>query len=281
MPSLYTDAPPDADAEPALSKWRNRIIGHAVVPISELLANPLNWRVHPRAQRAALRELIDEVGVVGPIMVNVQTGNMVDGHLRSLLADEEGETHLPVDYVDLDPEEEAKILAGYDTITTMALVDKAKLAQTLSEIASTGPSLSAALAEMMERGASVSDTLGGGPEEDDDEADTAKERSTGELLAKLKEVTIGEPRHTPKHAEVYRLGNHVLVVAHPIREWASFTPYLTDDSCYLLSYPGPYAALTVAGEDHRLVMVQPDLYLAGHLLDRYADIHGEAGITRL
>jgi hypothetical protein len=283
VPSVYSEEPSES-GEPRLLKWRNRIVGHAVVPINDLLANPLNWRVHPQAQKDALRDLIQEVGLVDSVMVNVQTGNMVDGHLRTLLADEEGETHLLVDYVDLDPEEEAKVLAGFDTITVMALVDKPKLAETIGAIASAGPALSAALAEMLENGIGVGDRVqadGPSSEQDDDEEDKQKERSTGELLARLKEVTIGEPKHTVHRGEIYQLGEHVLVVAHPMRDWPSFTPYLTDANCRLLTYPGPYAPLSEMAAQARLVMVQPDVYLAGHLLDRFTDVHGAAALTKI
>jgi hypothetical protein len=217
-------------------------------------------------------------------MINVTTGNMVDGHLRSLLADEDGETHLPADYVELSPEDEAKVLAGYDTITAMALVDKAKLAQTMGEIASTGPSLSAALTSMLEHGASVSDVLSTGrlPGEDaDDESDEDKERSTGELLAKLMEVTIGEPKHAVRRGEVWRLGGtHLLIAVDPIDSWSIYVPFLTDAACKLVIYPGPFAALTDVATSARLVMVQPDLYLAGHVLDRYADVHGDESVVK-
>jgi hypothetical protein len=41
-----------ATAEPA-SPWRNRIIGHGEEAPDQLLANPRNWRIHPKAATRA------------------------------------------------------------------------------------------------------------------------------------------------------------------------------------------------------------------------------------
>jgi hypothetical protein len=34
--------------------WRNRIVGSGEEPPEQLLANPANWRIHPRGQQQAL-----------------------------------------------------------------------------------------------------------------------------------------------------------------------------------------------------------------------------------
>ena len=35
--------------------WRNRIIGEEDIAPDQLLANPLNWRIHPKFQQDTLR----------------------------------------------------------------------------------------------------------------------------------------------------------------------------------------------------------------------------------
>src|SRR6266704_2927845 len=37
-----------------LPKWRNRIVGHGEEDPEQLLANPKNWRIHPKNQQDAL-----------------------------------------------------------------------------------------------------------------------------------------------------------------------------------------------------------------------------------
>ena len=48
---------PSADPEKPSAearKWRNRIVGHDEVDAKSLLANPKNWRIHPKNQVDAL-----------------------------------------------------------------------------------------------------------------------------------------------------------------------------------------------------------------------------------
>lgn len=104
----------------AVPAWRSRIVGHEEVPPDQLLDNPANWRQHPPAQAGAMTAVLDSVGWVQEVIVNRQTGVMVDGHLRVKLARERGEALVPVKYVDLSPEEERLVLAMLDPIAAMA-----------------------------------------------------------------------------------------------------------------------------------------------------------------
>jgi hypothetical protein len=107
--------------------WRNRITGSGEEAPDQLLANPANWRIHPKAQQDALAGALDAVGWVGQVLVNRNTGFVVDGHARIALALSRGEPSVPVLYVDLSPEEEALVLATLDPIGAMAGRDEEKL----------------------------------------------------------------------------------------------------------------------------------------------------------
>ena len=87
--------------------WRSRIIGEGEEAPDQLLAHPLNWRIHPGAQQAALEGVLDDVGWVQRVIVNKRTGHVLDGHLRIALAMRHGAPTVPVLYVDLDDREEA------------------------------------------------------------------------------------------------------------------------------------------------------------------------------
>lgn len=93
------------------------------VPLSELLANPFNYRVHPPRQRLAVRGSLQAFGWVAPLMVNEVTGHVVDGHLRMDDAMAVGETHAPVNYIHLSPDQERSLLAVYDPMTALAVHD--------------------------------------------------------------------------------------------------------------------------------------------------------------
>lgn len=44
--------------------------------------HPRNWRRHPESQRRAWRALRSEVGYCGCVLLNEQTGHVLDGHMR-------------------------------------------------------------------------------------------------------------------------------------------------------------------------------------------------------
>jgi len=118
--------------------WRIQIVRTATVPASSLLANEWNARIHPQLQRDALAGLLDEVGVVQFVLVNLRTAvawgerrgveTVVDGHLRILIALGHGdETPVPVAFVDLSPQEERRVLLTYDRIGALATLDAEKI----------------------------------------------------------------------------------------------------------------------------------------------------------
>lgn len=125
--------------------WRNRIVGTGEEAPDQLLANPSNWRIHPKPQQEALSDALEELGWIQQVVVNRRTGHLIDGHLRVSLALRNNEPTVPVLYVDLDEREEALALATLDPISAMAAADKAKLDALLREV-DTG---SAALQEML------------------------------------------------------------------------------------------------------------------------------------
>lgn len=115
------------------AKWRNRIVGSGIESPEKLLANPKNWRLHPDEQREALGEVLAKVGWVQRVVVNQQTGFVVDGHLRAAMAVRANEP-VPVLYVDLSPAEEALILATFDPISALAEREDKRLDALLAEL---------------------------------------------------------------------------------------------------------------------------------------------------
>ena len=105
----------------------SRIVGSGTADPATLVANPRNWRTHPPEQRAALEAELARVGWVQGVLVNRTTGNLVDGHLRAKVAAERGEASIPVVYVELSLEEEARVLLSLDPLGAMAGTDQALL----------------------------------------------------------------------------------------------------------------------------------------------------------
>lgn len=116
-----------------LTLIKNRIVGHGTKPADQFQAHPLNWRKHPQRQRAAVEASLRELGWIGVVIENVQTGNLIDGHERVWQALKAG-GDVPYIQVDLSPEEEALALATFDAITNMAETDAAKLDELLCDV---------------------------------------------------------------------------------------------------------------------------------------------------
>jgi hypothetical protein len=163
--------------------WRNRITGTGEEAPDQLLANPANWRIHPKAQQDALAGALDAVGWVQQVLVNRRTGFVVDGHARVALALSRGEPTVPVLYVDLAPDEEALVLATLDPIGAMAGRDDEKLKALLADVTVDDAGLLALLGDL--RG---SEPKAGLTDPDD----------------------VPEPPEEPyvKPGDLYRLGDH-------------------------------------------------------------------------
>jgi hypothetical protein len=245
--------------------WRNRIVRSGDAALSEIVANAANWRTHPRLQADALSAVISEVGLVQQVIINERSGRLVDGHLRVELATAHGEASVPAVWVDLSDDEERLILATLDPISAMAETNRDALGALLGDLAERDDALGEMLAAL------AAPPLD--PEADDDEP----QRSDGSLLA-LADVTIAEPVHAIARGEVWRLGPHLLCCMGVFDGWPTWAPLL-DEGDLLLPFPGAFAALTAQPDGRRLVLVQPDPYIAGHIADRYAEQHGPAAVA--
>lgn len=101
--------------------WQNRIVDYGEMTAEELEANPNNPRIHDRPQKDAMEAMLGDVGWVQPIVVNRLSGLIVDGHMRVQVSAQRGP--VPVAFVELTPEEEARVLALMDPIGAMATHD--------------------------------------------------------------------------------------------------------------------------------------------------------------
>lgn len=98
---------------------------------SELAKNPQNWRKHPPRQRAALTQLLEQVGWAGAVLYNERTGRLIDGHLRQEIA---GDEMIPVLVGQWSEEQEQLLLATLDPITALAGTEHETLKNLLQQI---------------------------------------------------------------------------------------------------------------------------------------------------
>ena len=128
--------------------WENRIIQEGEESPDQLLANPQNWRIHPKHQQDALETVMDRVGWVQRVIVNKTTGHVVDGHLRVAMAISRNEKTVPVVYVEISPDEEALVLATLDPLSAMAGTDGEKLTELLRDLPNMGADVDGLLSEL-------------------------------------------------------------------------------------------------------------------------------------
>jgi len=114
--------------------WKNKVVGYEVVDPLTITANPKNYRRHTGVQREALRDSLDSLNIITPVIVNKTTGHLVDGHARVEEYLNGGVREIPVAYVELTEEEEALALLFLDPIAAMADEDAEALNALLDEV---------------------------------------------------------------------------------------------------------------------------------------------------
>jgi hypothetical protein len=189
---------------------------------------------------------------------------------------QDGEWFVPcVDVSHLSkPESELYAIADNRT-SDLAENDNEVLAELLTELASEDSTLLEAAGytpdDLEQMLSELRPTDEGENEEDDDDLDLPL--PDGALLA-LSNITIAEPTHRVERGDVWQLGGHILICADVLKDWQQWLPFLVGEDVLFAPYPGAFVPLVERKDGKRFVMVQPDAYIAGHILDRYTDIHG-------
>lgn len=127
--------------------WKNRIVGHGVRPASEFKPHPRNARKHPRRQKEAVKGSLNELGWVAPVIENVRTGYLLDGHERIEEAVAAGE-EVPYIQVDIDESEEDLFLTTFDYITAMAEWEREQLEANMANIQTAEAGLQQAITDL-------------------------------------------------------------------------------------------------------------------------------------
>ena len=98
----------------------------------------------------------------------------------------------------------------------------------------------------------------------------------------LADVTWGEPETETHKGEVWHLDagdhHHVLVIAKLSDEHDQWSHHL--DGRRFNPYPDPYITTGEKARSTPLLLVQPNIFLAGHLLDKHASVFGQDSIKK-
>lgn len=132
------------------ASYKNRIVDHGECDPAQLLANPFNFRKHPKNQQNGMNGVLSDVGWVQSVIVNQRTNHLIDGHLRVSLALRNNEKSIPVVYVDLSENEEKKILATLDYTSSLADIDKDILEDLIKDVQTDDAQVLQLLSDMLE-----------------------------------------------------------------------------------------------------------------------------------
>jgi ParB-like nuclease domain len=248
-------------------------------PVDRVIPYPGNPRIITDAAVGMVAASIEEFGWRQPIVVD-EEGIILVGHTRRLAAIRLGRGRVPVHIAHglTEAQKRAYRLADNRTGEEAGWALPA-LDLELSALDQLGFDLSLTGFSLQELGDLP---FRAHPSGDDhlDESGDPPVQGRGQLLD-LINVTVADPRHQVVKGDHYRIGgrHHVLCVG-VMTDWPRWAPLLNDGAIFV-PYPGPFVPYGKRAEEHMLVLVQPDPYAAGHLLDRYAEIHGEAAVERV
>ncbi|MFK7776852.1 MAG: ParB N-terminal domain-containing protein [Gimesia sp.] len=140
---------------------KDRIKSFRRIKASQLKRNLKNWRIHTESQETALRAILNEVGFASACLVRDckdGTFELIDGHLRADIAEEE---KVPCLILDVTKSEAEKILATFDNITSMADSDQAALDSLITSISTDSKDLLALFDVLSSNGSEILETIEG------------------------------------------------------------------------------------------------------------------------
>lgn len=237
-------------------------------PTEKVIPYSRNPRMKNPAAIAKVAASIKEFGFRQPLVVDKE-GVLVVGHTRLEAARKLGIEEVPVHVASELTPAQAKAYRLTDNRTNEESAwDQELLGLEVEELVSAGFDLALTGFDEGELEGLNDEGEGGG----------GGEASDGSLLSLL-DVGIGEPRHEVMPGDRWAVGPHVLICASVMKDWPVWSPELEGEAMFV-PYPGPFVPLGTKAEHHQLVMVQPDTYVAGHILDRYAEVNGEDKVRK-
>jgi len=104
------------------------------VPLARLKFHPRNAN---QGDFGAIQQSVEANGFYGTIVANKRTGHILAGNHRYAVAKQMGFERVPVSWVDVDAEQELRILIADNRTTRLGIDNEAQLAELLSELAAT------------------------------------------------------------------------------------------------------------------------------------------------
>lgn len=233
------------------------------------------WDRNPRKIQPARFEALKRSMSEDPRMMNARPlialpdGRIIAGNMRYRAALDLEWEEVPVVYVDIDDDRAAtwaiRDNVGYGEWEDQGLADLLRELESnsvdLDLTGLAGDDISALFEEFLAPDAP--------PPPDDRGSDL-----------QLADVSVGDPIHTVETGDVWKLGPHLLVVEDVYEDWPAWVGRL-EKGMLLVPYPTPTLPLTARANVNPLLMVQPDRWLAAHVIDKWAAVRGEDTVEKI
>jgi ParB/Sulfiredoxin domain len=100
-------------------------------------------------------------------------------------------------------------------------------------------------------------------------------------LLDLINIVIDPPKFVVEKGDHFLIHDrHHLLCVGVMTGWPVWAPLLTA-GCVFCPYPGPFVTHGKIPDEHTLVLVQPDPYTCGHILDRLVEMYKKKAIVRV
>lgn len=242
----------------------------SVVSVDSLTPDPFNARKHSKKNLDAIASSLKQFGQRRPIVVD-SSGTVIAGNGTLQAAKSLGWAEVSVTVFPFDDPVKARAYGIADNRTAeLAEWDHSVLAGYLEDLN---------LAGMLEFTGFTEDEL---LRLDSESKDV---EGQGALLA-LTDVTVDEPDLEVNTGDVWWLSipdcsvEHVLCVAPVMTGWDAWKDFLEPGAVFL-PYPDPFVTASEIALEKRLVLVQPDIYLAAHVLEKHCALFGPNSVGKM
>lgn len=243
-------------------------------PLDGLLAYALNARIHSPEQVAQIVASIKEFGWTNPVIVDEQ-GVIIAGHGRVMAASKLAIAQVPCVVARnwTDAQKKAYRLADNQLpLNATWNIDLLK-AEVLELKRQDYPLELLGFPDLD----MVSFITGLEPGAGSELSDDPNRGSVLELI----NVTIADPTTKVEPGDHYLLQKrHHLLCTSVTAGWPAWAPLLKGEALFC-PYPGVFVPFGSKAAACALIMVQPDPYIAGHILDRLVEVHGKKAVAKL
>lgn len=248
---------------------------HLAVGIDKVEPYDANPRV---GDVGAIATSLEANGQYRPIVVNKRDGRILAGNHTWKAARKLGWEDIAVTYVDVDEETARRIVLVDNRSNDVASYDEHALVDLLQAVVDEEGIEGLVGTGFMERDL---DALLDGLDDDEFEADEGGgEGPDAAQVLQMGDVTLDPAPVDVAGGDVWEFdGKHLLYVCNLFSEHGEWARELREGDLFL-PYPEPYVTILHVADEHRLVMVQPNLYLAGHLIHRHMLLRGEDSVVR-